>query len=190
MTQTQHTFRPELQAAIKAASLGRAVLMSYFGNLEHISEKFMAGLVSEADKESEKVIQNYLKSQFPEYGFLGEESATEEALKEASKDKKGIWIVDPLDGTTNYIHRMPIFCISIGLMVDGEIQVAVIDVPILQETYTALRGAGAHVNGRPLQIGQAQSLKESLICTGFFGENEPLLVEQLEIFPAASRELA
>src|SRR5690606_20803180 len=93
--------------AIKAVSLGREVLLNYFGNLEHIEEKFQAGLVSEADKESERVIAEHLKKNFPEFEFLGEETfaamnAPGSKVQAEPATRVGRWIVDPLDGTTNY----------------------------------------------------------------------------------------
>lgn len=176
-----------LGQAIKAVSLGREVLLNYFGNLEHVEEKFQAGLVSEADKESERVIAEHLKKNFPEIEFLGEETfaashgtGTNVAWSKAGPN--GRWILDPLDGTTNYIHRFPIFCISLGLEIDGQIQLAVIDVPILKETYTAIRGQGAFVNGRPLSVSKNAELKKGLLATGFVSEHEHVISEQLRIF--------
>ncbi|MNJ99879.1 Inositol-1-monophosphatase [compost metagenome] len=172
-----------LRTAIKAVSLGREVLLNYFGNLEHIEEKFQAGLVSEADKESERVIGEHLKKNFPEIEFLGEESHAAGAKVEwKSAGPQGRWILDPLDGTTNYVHRFPIFCISLGLEINGEIQLAVIDVPMLNETYTAIRGQGAFVNGRRLSISKTEKFKDALLATGFVAEHEHVISEQLKIF--------
>ncbi len=182
-----------LGQAIKAVSLGREVLLNYFGNLEHIEEKFQAGLVSEADKESERVIAEHLKKNFPSIEFLGEETF---AAKHAPGAKvqaepagpEGRWILDPLDGTTNYIHRFPIFCISLALEMNGEIQLAVIDVPILKETYTAIRGQGAFVNGRPLRVSKTKELKKALLATGFVAEHEHVISEQLKVFDEMVRK--
>lgn len=182
-----------LGQAIKAVSLGREVLLNYFGNLEHIEEKFQAGLVSEADKESERVIAEHLKKNFPSIEFLGEETF---AAKHAPGAKvqaepagaEGRWILDPLDGTTNYIHRFPIFCISLALEMNGEIQLAVIDVPILKETYTAIRGQGAFVNGRPLRVSKTTELKKALLATGFVAEHEHVIAEQLKVFDEMVRK--
>ncbi|MBO9667985.1 MAG: inositol monophosphatase [Bdellovibrio sp.] len=172
-----------LGTAIKAVSLGREVLLNYFGNLEHIEEKFQAGLVSEADKESERVISEHLKKNFPDIEFLGEESyAAGAKVQWESAGSRGRWILDPLDGTTNYIHRFPIFCISLGLEINGQMQLAVIDVPMLRETYTAIRGEGAFVNGRPLSASKETVLKNALLATGFVAEHEHVIAEQLKIF--------
>lgn len=182
-----------LGQAIKAVSLGREVLLNYFGNLEHIDEKFQAGLVSEADKESERVIAEHLKKNFPSIEFLGEETfaakhAPGAKVEATPAGPEGRWILDPLDGTTNYIHRFPIFCISLALEMNGEIQVAVIDVPILKETYTAIRGQGAFVNGRPLRISANKELKKALLATGFVAEHEHVIAEQLKVFDEMVRK--
>ncbi|MGZ3805968.1 MAG: inositol monophosphatase family protein [Pseudobdellovibrionaceae bacterium] len=172
-----------LQVGLKACRLGREVLLKYIGRLQHISEKFEAGLVSEADKESEKVISDYLKKNFPQIDFLGEESSYLGAnVPWTSAGPEGRWILDPLDGTTNYIHQFPIFCISLGLEINGQIQVAVIDCPKMGETYTAIRGRGAFMNGKALRIGQAKHLKEALLATGFVAEKQNVIEEQLKIF--------
>ncbi|MGZ3775004.1 MAG: inositol monophosphatase family protein [Pseudobdellovibrionaceae bacterium] len=176
-----------LSQAIKAVSLGRTVLLNYFGNLEHIEEKYQAGLVSEADKESERVIAEHLKKNFPKIDFLGEETFAATSTPGAKVQwqpagAEGRWILDPLDGTTNYIHRFPIFCISLALEINGLIQLAVIDVPMLNETYTAIRGQGSFVNGRPLRVSKNTSLKKALLATGFVAEHEHVIAEQLNVF--------
>lgn len=182
-----------LSQAIKAVSLGREVLLNYFGNLEHVEEKFQAGLVSEADKESERVIAEHLKKKFPDFEFLGEETFAAKNAPGAKVQAEpageiGRWILDPLDGTTNYIHRFPIFCISLALEIHGEIQLAVIDVPMLRETYTAIRGQGAFVNGKPLQVSKTKELKKALLATGFVAEHEHVIAEQLKVFDEIVRK--
>ena len=175
--------------ALKACRLGREILLKYFGNLEHVEEKFQAGLVSEADKESEKIIADYLRKNFPTWEFLGEESTAGGAkVQMATQARGGRWILDPLDGTTNYVHRFPIFCISLALEYEGQIQLAVIDVPMLNETYTAIRGQGAFVNGRPLKVSSTQKLKDALLATGFVAEHEHVISEQLQIFSKVVRD--
>lgn len=193
--QTRGTFGEwshALYTAILAGRRGREVLLKYIGKIENIEKKFQAGLVSEADKESEKVIFEILKKDFPNDEFLGEESSAVETKVQLSpldsKSQKGRWVVDPLDGTTNFIHQFPVFCVSIGYEVAGQTQVAVIDVPMMGEVYTAVRGHGAFVNGRPLKVSSTQTLKDSFIATGFFNEVESRLNEQLKIFDKLVRE--
>lgn len=192
-SEKSYDWKQVLSQAIKAVSLGRQVLLNYFGNLEHIEEKFQAGLVSEADKESERVIAEHLKKNFPEIEFLGEETFAASNSPGAKVEWKpagphGRWILDPLDGTTNYIHRFPIFCISLALEYQGKIQIAVIDVPMLNETYTAIRGQGAFVNGRPLKVSKNTNLEKALLATGFVSEHEHVIAEQLKIFDEMVRE--
>lgn len=186
----QNQWSSALYIAIKAVRAGREVLQHYYGRLEHVEEKFQAGLVSEADKESEKAIFDYLRKNFPNDEFLGEESTLDltkiQDMKPAGK--VGRWIVDPLDGTTNYIHRFPIFCISLGYEVEGKIKLAVIDVPMLGEVYTAIEGQGAYVNGRRIHVSDTPNIKKSLLATGFFSEDEVSLEEQLRIFSTVVRE--
>lgn len=184
---TQENWKKALEAALQATDLAEEVLLKYWGELKHVSEKLHAGLVSEADKESERMIQKHLQKAFPDIGFLGEEMSFENQSqfpggKLALPPKGSFWIVDPLDGTTNYVHQFPIFCSSIGLMVDGEVKVGVIRAPILKETFTAIKGGGAYLGDRKLQVSQTKELKDSLLATGFFADNEPCLNEQLQIF--------
>lgn len=177
-----------LAVALKACRLGREVLLKYIGHLEHVTEKFQAGLVSEADKESERVICDYLRKNFPTVEFLGEESSYGTKVQATPAGPQGRWILDPLDGTTNYIHQFQIFCISLGLEINGQMQVAVIDCPKLGETYTAIRGRGAKLNGRPLQVSSPASLKEALLATGFVAEHDHVIAEQLKIFSDVVRK--
>lgn len=172
-----------LRAGLRASRAGRAVLLSHFGNLRHVEKKFQAGLVSEADKGSEKAIIDVLKKAYPHSEILGEESdAAGAKVQRGRGGPNGRWIIDPLDGTTNYIHRFPIFCISIGLEVDGDLKVAVIDVPVLGETYTAVRGRGAFLNGKPIRVSSTADVSDALLATGFFAENKDVLREQLSLF--------
>lgn len=170
----------ELAAAREAAQKARFILLNHYGRLSQVTEKFQAGLVSEADKNSERAIQTHLKDACPSYNFLGEETAYEGA---APPDlDQGLWVVDPLDGTTNYIHSFPIFCISIALVINKVPVVGVIDVPILNDTYWAVKGGGAFKNGEPIKVSTTQKLKNSFAGTGFYAEQEEILDKQLQIF--------
>ncbi|MEK6774371.1 MAG: inositol monophosphatase family protein [Bdellovibrionota bacterium] len=172
-----------LDEAVQACLAGRKILLDYYGHLQKIEEKHQAGLVSEADKESERVISELLKKILPQSEFLGEESYFDGARVSTGRaGKEGRWILDPLDGTTNYIHQFPLFCISLALEVSADLKIAVIDVPLLNETYTAIRGQGAWVNGQRLRVSQTSEIERSLLSTGFFAEDIPVLEEQLKIF--------
>lgn len=174
-----------LYDTIHATKLARKILLDYYGRLSEVEEKHLAGLVSEADKESEKVIKNFLLNKYPHTEFLGEESSfAGETVSAGRASEKPRWICDPLDGTTNYIHQFPIFCISIGLEHRGEVILGVIDVPILGETYTAIKGQGAFVNGKKLKINPNTDLKKALLATGFFPDDKTALQEQIQLFSA------
>lgn len=177
-----------LKTAKKACELGREVLLHYFGRLQHIQEKFQAGLVSEADKESERVILEFLKSQAPEIDFLGEESAPDLSQVQSSS-RHMRWIVDPLDGTTNYIHRFPIFAVSLGLQVQDEIEVAVVDAPMLNEVYWATKNGGAYLNNQKLSVSKTEKISDAFLTTGFISEIEENLVEQLQVFSHVVRKV-
>lgn len=168
-----------LSTALKAAKAGRQVLLDYFGRLKKVQEKAHAGLVSEADVESEKVISQVLKADFPQVPVLGEEGAF---LTQDSNVQRTSWVVDPLDGTTNYVHGFHIFNISIGLQLNGELVAGVVDVPLLDKTYSARKGNGAYVNGERLHVSDRHTVKDSLLATGFFPDNTTALAEQLKIF--------
>lgn len=168
-----------LKTAEKAAVAGRQVLMHYFGQLKKVEEKAHLGLVSEADVESEKVISQILKEGFPEIPVLGEEGAF---LTKDEHISSSTWVVDPLDGTTNYVHRFHVFCISIGLQYQGELVAGLIDVPMMNKTYSAAKGKGCFANGEKMSVSKTETIKDSLLATGFFPDNPDALKAQLKIF--------
>lgn len=131
------------------------------GNAE-IEEKTANQLVSFVDKESEKILKEEVLKILPGSSFLGEESGSEEVEK-----SEFLWIVDPLDGTTNYLHGLPVFSISVALLKDGEPIVGVVDCPVLNETFSAVKGGGAFLNGAPITVAKNNNLTDTLIATGF-----------------------
>lgn len=169
-----------LLIASEAADQARSLLLSYFGRLANVQRKHMSGLVSEADKESEKLIAEYFSLKLPESKFYGEEGVFEQQV---TIPKEGLcWVVDPLDGTTNYIHQFHIFCISIALLKDYKPVVALIDVPMLDQRFVAVKNEGAFLNNKKIHVSDTQKVSDSLIATGFFAEDKPALKEQLRIF--------
>ncbi len=151
----------ELTTAKHAAREAGKLLLSYFGNLKDI--QFKSGRrdpVSEADKASEALIAGIIKSAFPTHGFLAEE-------KTAWKGDGGRWIVDPLDGTVNYSHGFPCFCVSIAYERDGEVLVGVVHDPVRREMFYAVKGKGAFLNGKRLNVSKTPKLANSFIVTGF-----------------------
>jgi myo-inositol-1(or 4)-monophosphatase len=154
-----------LEAAKEAAYRGAKVLEEWRHRFQ-VREKARFDLVTEADLGSQKAIFHYLQERFPEHAYLGEEDPA--GLSAASKpDAPPTWIVDPLDGTTNYVHDCPLYCVSIGLQAAGKLIVGVIFEPSRQEMFSAALGQGAWLNERRLRTSQASSLGEALVATGF-----------------------
>lgn len=173
-----------LQSAHAAATEARQILLHYYGHLSKVREKGVEGLVSEADVESEKAISQRLLRDFPDIPILGEEGASE-SWRENVPDT--MWIVDPLDGTTNYVHGFSVFCISIGLLYKGRLTVGVVDVPMLGHRYHAVAGGGAFLNNEKIQVSQRDQLRDTLLATGFFPHLD--LEEQIHLFTELVREV-
>lgn len=152
---------PYRQVAIAAAYKAARILQSRFGNISCLRKKDAVEIVTEADTESEKEIVATIQARFPEHALLGEESG----LKEGNTAYR--WIIDPLDGTINYAHRIPIFSISIALTYREELVLGIVLNPMDGELYSAVRGQGAKLNDRPIQVSSTPSISESLLITGF-----------------------
>ncbi len=148
---------------MEASQRGGKVLLQYLGNLKggDVRQKAPRDLVSEADKASEDVILSFLTHETPGYSILAEESG-ETRLKEGY-----CWVVDPLDGTTNFVHSLPLFAISIALLEKGNILVGVIWDPVRQELFHAQQSRGAFLNSHAISVSTVLSLRESLLVTGF-----------------------
>ena len=153
-----------LATAIEAVVRAGEVQLSRFGTGVRIDKKGSIDLVTEIDLQIEREFRAMIAQRFPEHVVLGEEF-------EAQGDREGTspfcWVFDPVDGTTNYAHGLPIFCSSLALEVDGELAVAAIYDPTRRELFTAERGQGAWLNGRPLRVSAADTLLDSLLVTGF-----------------------
>ena len=128
-------------------------------------EKGPADLVTEADMASQELIRETLLEAFPEHAFLGEED--DEANGEATRQSEYRWIADPLDGTTNYVHGLPHFCVSLALERAGELLVGAVFNPVADECFTAVAGEGAFLNGSPIRTSGVSRLSEALAATGF-----------------------
>jgi myo-inositol-1(or 4)-monophosphatase len=153
-----------LDAAGQAARRGAAVLLEWRSRFR-VREKGRFDLVTEADLASQQAIRTFLAQRYPGHGFLGEEDKASQ--HRPAPDAPPTWIVDPLDGTTNYVHDFPLYCVSIGLQVGGEIVVGVVYEPLRDEMFSAARGHGAWLNDRRLATTRTDRLEEALLTTGF-----------------------
>lgn len=121
-------------------------------------------LVTAADLASEAFLLEHLRAAFPEDGFLAEESASDQ-LPPAQAE--AVWCIDPLDGTVNFVHQLPMYAVSIARLRHGFPEIAVVHLPRLQETFTAIRGGGAFLNGKPIQVSTTSKPLDALFATGF-----------------------
>lgn len=153
-----------LNFAIETAREAGQILLEKFGRKINISKKGDINLVTEADLASEKLIIERIKSYYPKHAILAEESGDAVLLDGVNTWK---WIIDPLDGTTNFAHGYPCFCVTLALEHDGEIVVGVTFDPTRNELFAAERGRGATLNGKPIRVSDTEHLSESLIVTGF-----------------------
>lgn len=154
-------------AAAEAAALHGAEKLEEWRTRFSVREKSYADLVTEADVAAQNAIHSVLHASCPEHSFLGEEDTPATVKGRVAPGSPPTWIVDPLDGTTNYVHDVPCYCVSIGLMVHGELVVGVIFDPRQKEMFAAAQGLGATLNGARIQVSKTAALRESLIATGF-----------------------
>lgn len=152
-----------LNFAIETARDAGHILLEKFGRKINVSKKGDINLVTEADLASEALIIERIKSYYPKHSILAEESG--EAVLSSGQTWK--WIVDPLDGTTNYAHGYPCFAVTIALEHQGEIVIGVTFDPTRDEMFSAEKGRGANLNGRPIRVSETDHLSESLVVTGF-----------------------
>lgn len=171
--------------ALAAARAAGAIHLRYLGEIarEGIARKSSArDLVTRADVEAERAIVAALRAAFPDHAIEAEEEVRDAA------DGRPRWFVDPLDGTTNFVHELPAFCASIGLFADGVPQVAVVHAPRMSETFHATRGGGAWLEtahfgaGKPrrLRVSESQALIESVVATGFPYKRNELRAQGIE----------
>jgi len=145
------------QVAIKAATAAGRVLMDNFGKIKYKKVKSRGSYVTNVDLEAEKVILDIVRKSYPKHSILSEEIGN----IDNKSDYK--WIIDPLDGTHNYMHNLPLFGVSIALEYKGEIILGVISLPYFNELYVALKGEGAYLNNRKIKVSKAGEIKKSLL---------------------------
>jgi len=147
--------------AVQAARKAGQVLQGRLGRTRRVDYKGAVNLVTEMDFRSERIIVSEIRKHFPEHGFLAEEKAQE---RTGSPYR---WVIDPLDGTTNYAHGLPVYCVSIALEYGGEIILGVVYDPSREELFVAQKGKGARLNGRRMTVSKTSRLSKSLLTTGF-----------------------
>lgn len=151
----------EKAVAVETARRAGALLRERFGHVQTVDYKSAVDLVTDVDRAVETLVIQSLQDAFPKDAFLGEESG------EAAPSCNGRrWIVDPLDGTTNYVHGYPLFSVSIALEAGGELRLGVVYNPILDELYVAERGQGATMNDQPLRVASTSRLAHALLGSG------------------------
>jgi myo-inositol-1(or 4)-monophosphatase len=153
-----------LNFAIETAQDAGHVLMEKFGRITAVTKKGDINLVTEADLASEELIVERIRSYYPKHSILAEEGGDVITVEGESSWK---WIIDPLDGTTNYAHGYPCFCVTLALEHDGEIVIGVTYDPTRNELFSAEKGRGAALNGKPIRVSATERLSEALIVTGF-----------------------
>lgn len=152
-----------LNFAIETAREAGQILLEKYERKHYITKKGDINLVTEADLASEAHIIEKIKSYYPKHSILAEEAG--EAV--VNGDGKWKWIIDPLDGTTNYAHGYPCFCVTLALEKNGEIVIGVTFDPTRNELFSAERGRGASLNNKPIRVSRTENLSEALIVTGF-----------------------
>jgi len=180
-----HAMHPMLNTAVQAARSAGQVLLRHFEHTDRftVTSKRHNDFVSEVDRSAEEAIIRELRSKYPDHAILAEESGEHQG-----SDFQ--WVIDPLDGTTNYLHRFPQFCVSIALKYRNRLEQAVVYDPLREELFTASRGQGAQLNDQRLRVTDHPSLEGALIGTGFPFRNHSLLDTYLGMFKAVLQDTA
>ncbi len=162
-----------LQAATEITREAGALIAGLSNQPLEIKYKRRSDLVTEADRRSEALIVERLRARFPDHAIVAEEGGNHHSSSDYC------WYVDPLDGTTNYAHGFPMYCVTMGLAYRGEVVAGVVYDPTRDHLYTAERGVGAFLNGRQLHVSRTEKLSESLVATGFppFATNHDLNIQ-------------
>lgn len=164
-----------LDLAIRAAREGGAILCQGLGRARQVTHKGFRDVVTELDLASQKVILEMIRESFPNHGILAEEGSGEPNLSGP------VWIVDPLDGTTNFVHGLPLYSVSICLALDGRPLAGVVFDPERDELFSARAGQGAWLNGEPMAVSDVSGLDQALVVTGFAYDLEKHLEEDLQM---------
>lgn len=154
---------------------GERVRADFYRNKNIEVKENFADLVTETDKAVEDLVINKLKQKYPSHKFIGEETVSAGGHCELTSDPT--WIIDPIDGTTNFVHGVPHTCISVGLAVNQQIVIGVVHCPIVGETYSAVKGQGAFCNGEKLSVSSIQDLKKAVVIVEGGTSRNPGILE-------------
>uniref|UniRef100_A0A7S2ZV69 Inositol-phosphate phosphatase n=1 Tax=Rhodosorus marinus TaxID=101924 RepID=A0A7S2ZV69_9RHOD len=161
-----------LGVVIRAAEDAASHMMNRVGAEVEKTKINSRDLLTEVDPECQDIIEKHMRSEFPDHGILGEETTPSgrqnsvNALETALKEKEWLWIVDPIDGTTNFVHGQPMSAVSIGVTYKGELVLGVIVDPYRSETFAAMKGQGTTLNGDPVSVSNEQTAAEALVAAG------------------------
>ncbi|KAL4386038.1 hypothetical protein GQ457_09G000950 [Hibiscus cannabinus] len=164
-----------LATAVDAAKKAGEVIRKGFYQTKNVEHKGQVDLVTETDKACEDLVFNHLKQHYPSHKFIGEETTAACGASELTDEPT--WIVDPLDGTTNFVHGFPFVCVSIGLTIGKVPTVGVVYNPIMNELFTAVLGKGAFLNGTPIRVSSQNELVKSLLATEVGTKRDVLTVD-------------
>jgi myo-inositol-1(or 4)-monophosphatase len=172
---------PMINTAVKAARRGAAIINRASFDLDRVqvTEKKHNDFVTEVDRAAEQAIIEVLKNAYPDHAILAEESGASANLND---ENENVWIIDPLDGTTNFIHGFPQYCVSIALQQRGQITQAVVYDPTRNDLFTATKGAGAYLNDKRIRVTRCDKLADALIGTGFPYTDMSGLDEYIKMF--------
>ena len=169
--------QPLTNIAVTAARRAGDVILSYYrrGETGEIASKGDNDFVTEADHKAEAVIMDVIERNYPDHAFLAEESGT-------IGESDTVWVIDPIDGTTNFIRGIPHFCVSIACQVKGVVEHAVIYDPVKDELFTADRGAGASLDGKRIRVTRTTRLRQALLATGFAYRKKQDIATHMPVF--------
>ncbi|MFC1550134.1 inositol monophosphatase family protein [Candidatus Neomarinimicrobiota bacterium] len=165
-----------LNTAIEAANLAASEILNSFNKPKNVEYKSRTDLVTDTDRNAERIITSVICSKFPNHGILAEESGLTE------RDKGHLWVIDPLDGTTNFVHGYPSFGISIGLLENNKPIIGVVVELPANNIYTAIKNEGAYCNDQKLAVSQISNLDKSLLVTGFGYQHGEKWQANIELF--------
>lgn len=165
------------ESTLRKLCLGAGrILLHYFNKPHQIEVKLGAGIVTEADKAAESYLVKEILRKFPESSIITEETGKYLGSPDL------LWVIDPLDGTSNYAHGFPWFCVSIGVYKEGKPFIGGIYQPVIKEFFYAEQGKGSYLNGKKIRVSRTSKLEDSLLGTGFYYSKKKQLAEEMKIF--------